>query len=628
MGRVDGDVVEVRAPANGSAFLIGGGETGRLISAFDWSQTSIGPIESWPQSLKTTVSILLHSPVPIVLLWGEDGVMLYNDAYSVFAAARHPALLGSKVREGWPEVADFNDNVMRVGLAGGTLAYKDQELTLYRRGAPEQVWMNLDYSPVYGETGRPEGVIAVVVETTDRVLSERRMAAERERLAQMFEQAPVIITLMEGPDHRYVLSNAAHRRLLGREDVVGRTLREVQAPIVSEPLVALLDQVYATGETFSGKSLPVPTADGDGPPRIRLMDVILQPIADREHNVTGIFILATDVTERARGEAALRESEGRLSVALAVARLGAFDWNTASGVVTLDERAREIFGLPPGDEVDAEEVFARIEPEWLPKVRAAAATSIEARKRMEIEYPIRLPDGTRKTVVSLSDVVEGESGPRAVGVFDDVTEQRRAEEQQRLLINELNHRVKNTLATVQSIAAQTRRSTGDPQAAYHAFVERLVALSRSHDVLTREHWRGADLREIVTESLRPFAGPGADRFEVAGPSVRLNPQSALAIGMALHELATNAVKYGALSVPAGRVSVAWRIGADGELMLTWRESGGPPVTPPTRQGFGSRLLKQGLARELSGAVTLEYLPEGVSCTIRARLTDELRPQLR
>ena len=121
-------------------FLAGGGATSELIASHDWS-VSLGPISTWPSSLRTTVGILLHSPVPIVLLWGEDGIMIYNDAYSVFAGGRHPELLGSKVREGWPEVADFNDNVMKVGMAGGTLSYRDQELTLYRTGAPEQVFM-------------------------------------------------------------------------------------------------------------------------------------------------------------------------------------------------------------------------------------------------------------------------------------------------------------------------------------------------------------------------------------------------------------------------------------------------------------------------------------------------------
>src|ERR1700744_3256682 len=180
-----------------------GGEGRALIRSFEWSKASLGPLSGWPQSLRTVTGMLLLSPVPIVLLWGEDGIMIYNDAYSVFAGGRHPRLLGSKVREGWAEISDFNDNVMKVGLAGGTLAYKDQELTLIRHGRPESVWMTLDYSPVLDESGRPAGVIAIVVETTQKVLQARRIAADRERLAKMFEQAPGFIVMLEGPEHRF-----------------------------------------------------------------------------------------------------------------------------------------------------------------------------------------------------------------------------------------------------------------------------------------------------------------------------------------------------------------------------------------------------------------------------------------
>ncbi|URL58432.1 response regulator [Luteibacter flocculans] len=163
-------------------WLKGGGEMGALIRAFDWASTDVGPLEQWPAALRTVTSLLLLSPVPIVLLWGEKGFMIYNDAYSVFAGSRHPGILGSEVRKGWAEVADFNDNVMRVGLAGGTLAYKDQRLTLERHGKPEPVWMDLDYSPVLDDSGKPGGVIAIVVETTERVLAEERVRENEARL--------------------------------------------------------------------------------------------------------------------------------------------------------------------------------------------------------------------------------------------------------------------------------------------------------------------------------------------------------------------------------------------------------------------------------------------------------------
>ena len=177
-----------------SYFLAGGGELARAISVFDWSKTELGPIDEWPTSLSTTVGLILRSPVPMVTLWGQPGIMIYNDAYSIFAGRRHPGLLASPVREGWPEVADFNDNVMKVGLAGGVLSYKDQELTLYRSGTPEQVWMNLDYSPVIGESGKPIGVIAVVVETSAAVRAERELRRSEAELRASEERLQLALT--------------------------------------------------------------------------------------------------------------------------------------------------------------------------------------------------------------------------------------------------------------------------------------------------------------------------------------------------------------------------------------------------------------------------------------------------
>ncbi len=167
------------------------GEMAQRLRDFDWGSTSLGPIAQWPQSLKTAVGIVLLSPVPIVMLWGHDGIMIYNDSYSAFAGGRHPKLLGSKVREGWPEVADFNDHVMKVGLSGGTLAYRDQQLTLYRSGVAEQVWMNLDYSPILDESGKPAGVMAIVVETTERVRAEAALRHSEEQLRLATEAAEI-----------------------------------------------------------------------------------------------------------------------------------------------------------------------------------------------------------------------------------------------------------------------------------------------------------------------------------------------------------------------------------------------------------------------------------------------------
>jgi PAS domain S-box-containing protein len=153
-----------------------------LIRSFDWSRTPLGPIEHWSSSLKMATALLLQSPIAIVMLWGPEGVMIYNDAYSRFGGARHPGLLGRNVLEAWPEVADLNDHVLKVVLHGGKpLSYKDRELWLNRDGVSRQLWTDLDYSPVVDESGKPVGVFAVVTETTERVLADRRIAAERER---------------------------------------------------------------------------------------------------------------------------------------------------------------------------------------------------------------------------------------------------------------------------------------------------------------------------------------------------------------------------------------------------------------------------------------------------------------
>ena len=475
------------------AFLGHDGSAAQLVRDFAWGTTPLGRVETWPQSLKTATALLIHSPVPMVMLWGESGVMIYNDAYSVFAGHRHPALFGSNVREGWPEIADFNDNVMKVGLGGGTLAYQDQELTLHRKGYPEQVWMNLDYSPVLDEDGKPAGVIAIVIETTDRVLAERRNREEFQRLQRLFAQAPTFMAMVSGPDRRFTLVNPEYRKLIGGRDVMGLTVRDALPEVVDQGFFDLLDHVFASGEAVTRAAQPILLRWRDeGPLEERFVDFVYQPIRDEDGTVAQVFVQGSDVTERVR-----------------------------------------------------------------------------------------------------------------------------AENHQRLLINELNHRVKNTLAAVQSIVTQTLRHAADPGDASRAITARIMALSGAHNVLTRESWDGADLRTLVETAIHPFQGPGPDAFQLSGPDMRVGPYAAISISLALHELATNAVKYGALSTPAGRVRIGWSVGAGQVFRLEWIETGGPVVTPSDRRGFGSRLILQVLPDQLQGAAELEYRPAGIAFRLTA-----------
>jgi PAS domain S-box-containing protein len=213
------------ADPSGLSFLPVGGEAAELVRNIDWAKTSLGPVETWSSTIKTTVALIMRSPVAIVTLWGDDGIMIYNDAYSLFAGERHPKLFGSKVREGWPEIADFNDNVMKVGLSGRTLSYKDQELTLHRYGRPEQVWMNLDYSPLVSDAGDYVGVISIVNETSERVKAVRELEAlnqdlERQVLERAHEQGttwnvnPDMLAVV-GMDGRFITTNPAWQGTLG-----------------------------------------------------------------------------------------------------------------------------------------------------------------------------------------------------------------------------------------------------------------------------------------------------------------------------------------------------------------------------------------------------------------------------
>lgn len=204
--------------------------------------------------------------------------------------------------------------------------------------------------------------------------------------------------------------------------------------------------------------------------------------------------------------------------------------------------------------------------------------------------------------------------------FVDLTKHKEELTQSRMMIDELNHRVKNTLATVQSIVWQALRTNSDPAVARAAIESRLFALSRSHDLLTRENWKGAGLHDLVHNALEPFgvAGGRVDRIVIKGENIRFPPQAALALSIAFNELATNAMKYGSLSNERGSVLIEWKIENTPEgaqLILHWQEKDGPPVTPPSRKGFGSGVIERGLVHELQGTAHLEYRPEGLICTI-------------
>jgi len=281
---------------------------------------------------------------------------------------------------------------------------------------------------------------------------------------------------------------------------------------------------------------------------------------------------------------------------------------------------RDVIGKPIAEALP--EVVDQGFPALLEKVRTSGEPFIGRGALVQLEGEGGGPLEDRY----LDFVYQPISTSEGSGVFVqgyDVTDQRRAEEHQQLLIHELNHRVKNTLSIVQALAMQSFNDRADPAAARQRFDARLNALSAAHNLLTTQNWERAGLLDIIKASVAATAGANASRVSIRGPNILIAPQTAVSLAMATHELCTNAIKYGALSNDTGTVDVRWAAALANcgqvDLDSDWRESGGPPVEPPSHRGFGTRLIERGLSAELRSTVSLEFPPGGVHCTIRAKL---------
>jgi two-component sensor histidine kinase len=334
-----------------------------------------------------------------------------------------------------------------------------------------------------------------------------------------------------------------------------------------------------------------------------------------------------------RNREALRQSEQQLAFALEAGGLGSWEITLDSGRLQASDifrhACRGARSEQPLDTVAGLE--ACIHPDDRETLRRALARAADERTDLEAEFRTLAPAGVEHWILLRGRAAYDEEGraARLAGVSLDITERKAAEERQRLMLAELNHRVKNTLATVQSIAIQLGRMAPDIATFQSAFLQRIVALARVHDMLSSVSWRGAQLADILQQTLAPHvaaAGEG-ERIRIEGPSVQLGPNAAVTLTMAFHELATNAAKYGALSAADGQVQVTWEADdpqAPRLIDITWREVGGPPVAEPARRGFGTRFIERGVAREFDGTVNLSFEPAGLVCRLRIPLSLKLR----
>jgi PAS domain S-box-containing protein len=337
------------------------------------------------------------------------------------------------------------------------------------------------------------------------------------------------------------------------------------------------------------------------------------------------FSLERAEMERLRlvAEQALRRSEERLRAVFDSPAIGVAVLTPEGRFIETNDAFRDLCGYDD-DELRAMNSLELTHPDDRPAMSALLDSMLDgSRSDFVIETRYLREDGSVIWVQNSVSLTVDEAGRplHLVKLIQNITERKIAEKRQRLLIDEINHRVKNTLATVQSFASQSLRNARSLAEGRAAFEARLIALSKSHDVLTRRHWEGADLLDVVSGAIAPYRGRSErSRFRIAGEPVRLRPKAVLALSLAFHELATNAVKYGALSNDTGNVSIDWRIDPHSRRFeLRWQESGGPTVRPPARRGFGSRLVERGLAQDIVGNVQLNFDNRGVACSIDAPL---------
>jgi PAS domain S-box-containing protein len=403
-------------------------------------------------------------------------------------------------------------------------------------------------------------------------------------------------------DWRYVVFNRAAEQYFGipRKAILGHVIWDIfpqgRGTDFERYCRAAMDERVAT--TFETPSRLRPD---------RIVELRIVPVRDG-----GVAVCLSDITERRQAEDAIRTALAR-SEEILESISDAFYAVDADWRFTYINRIAEAWWGRRREDLIGKVVWDELVDAVGSPSHAAHLEAARERRVVRLEAMSSVP-------AKWLDISIFPTGTGLSVYFRDISERKEAEERQQLLVNELNHRVKNALATVQAIAAQTLTAADVPIEVRERFTSRLMALARANDLLVAETWQGAGLHAIAEQVASPHAGD--ERFTIEGPDLQLAPKAATAVALALHELATNAAKYGALSAPDGRVELRWSIdgeGPDRRLHLTWRETGGPAPEKERGSGFGTRLIERGLSAELKADVRLDYTPAGLICSLSAPL---------
>jgi PAS domain S-box-containing protein len=538
-------------------------------------------------------------------------------------------LVEAPIRALWATIAS-------VALLGFTLAVG--LALLLGRIIARSVGQTARAAAALGQGGPLPSEETPVAEVNTLMAELRRAAAMRQatedllrdseaRFRAMFEVSSVGKIETECGTGRFLAANAAMCRLVGysEAELLAMTAFDITHPDECERDRQLVNRLLA-GE-LPAFDVEKRYIRKDGTPV--WVQVTANLIRDESGRPLRSMAVIQDLTARKQAEQELQASKDRLQLAFDATRLGWWHFDPVHRRLSGDERANEIFDLPKDGGTVEEIEEKRMHPDDLQRVRAAFAASLDPAdpKPLAIEYRIRLDDGGVRWVENHGlAAFEGAGAERRlvgfVGTVQDITERKEREEKERLLMGEINHRAKNMLSVVDAIAHQT--AARGPEDFVERFSERIQALSANQDLLVRNEWNGVDIADLVRAQLAHFADLIGFRIAVQGPNLRLTPAAAQAIGLALHELATNAGKYGALSTEGGHVDVGW--GTDGmTFTMSWTERGGPPVSAPERRGFGTIVMEAMAERSVGGAVNLDFPPSGVTWRLTCPAANVLEP---